>query len=85
MTCLYPLTYSVAQAKNIVNYLEVIHRILKPEGIWINLGPLLWHWEYSQEDISIELSLDEVKTLIDKVGFEIGVTFLRLLCPEHII
>lgn len=26
------------QAKNIVNYLRIIHRILAPGGIWINLG-----------------------------------------------
>jgi hypothetical protein len=28
------------QAKNIVNYLRIIHRILAPGGIWINLGKL---------------------------------------------
>ena len=49
------------QAKNIVSYLRIIHRILAPGGVWINLGtpsllgrgkishftlgPLLWHWE----------------------------------------
>ena len=26
------------QAKNIVNYLRIIHRILAPGGVWINLG-----------------------------------------------
>jgi len=29
------------QAKNIVNYLRIIHRILAPGGVWINLGILL--------------------------------------------
>lgn len=65
------------QAKNFVNYLRVIHRILTPGGVWINLGPLLWHWENSDE-LSIELTLDEVKELARDVGFELSVC-----CPLH--
>jgi carnosine N-methyltransferase len=26
------------QAKNIINYLRIIHRILAPGGVWINVG-----------------------------------------------
>lgn len=26
------------QAKNIVNYLRIVHKILAPGGVWINLG-----------------------------------------------
>ncbi len=26
------------KAKNIINYLRIIHRILAPGGVWINLG-----------------------------------------------
>jgi carnosine N-methyltransferase len=29
------------QAKNIVNYLRIIYRILVPGGVWINLGMVL--------------------------------------------
>ena len=29
------------QAKNIVNYLRIIYRILAPGGVWINLGTIL--------------------------------------------
>lgn len=32
-------------APNLVRYLEVIRHCLKPGGILINVGPLLWHWE----------------------------------------
>jgi carnosine N-methyltransferase len=32
-------------AHNILDYLETIRSILKPEGYLINLGPLLWHHE----------------------------------------
>lgn len=62
------------QAKNFVNYLRIIHRILAPGGVWINLGPLLWHWENSDE-LSIELTLDEVKELARGVGFELSVCY----------
>jgi len=53
MTCFFidtvskfPLTHRagivepMSKAKNIVNYLRIIHRILAPGGVWINLGPL---------------------------------------------
>ncbi|CAL1709816.1 unnamed protein product [Somion occarium] len=61
------------QAKNIVNYLRIIHRILAPGGVWINFGPLLWHWENnSSNDPSVELDLEEVKELARQIGFEIS-------------
>ena len=25
-------------------YIETIYKILKPGGVWINIGPLLYHW-----------------------------------------
>ncbi|KAK8041246.1 hypothetical protein PG994_014253 [Apiospora phragmitis] len=32
-------------APNLIRYLEVIRHCLKPGGVLINVGPLLWHWE----------------------------------------
>ncbi|MCJ1378310.1 hypothetical protein MMC17_001407 [Xylographa soralifera] len=32
-------------APNVLRYIEVIHNCLKNGGYWINLGPLLWHFE----------------------------------------
>ncbi|KAI5867175.1 N2227-domain-containing protein [Durotheca rogersii] len=32
-------------APNLIRYLEVIRSCLKPGGVLINVGPLLWHWE----------------------------------------
>ncbi|WWC92095.1 uncharacterized protein L201_007049 [Kwoniella dendrophila CBS 6074] len=63
-------------ARNVLNYLRIIHTILADDGVWINLGPLLWHFENSPEksptgEGSIELSLDEVKELARRVGFDI--------------
>lgn len=30
-------------------YVELIYKILKPGGYWINLGPLLYHWQVDEE------------------------------------
>ena len=41
----------------------------------LSTGPLLWHWEgNTSNDPSIELTLDEVKALARKIGFEISVS-----------
>ncbi|KAF8523696.1 N2227-domain-containing protein [Hysterangium stoloniferum] len=66
LTCFF-----IDTAKNIINYLRILHRILVPGGVWINLGPLLWHFENNNTgDVSIEVDLEELKTLARKIGFE---------------
>ncbi|PFH55229.1 hypothetical protein XA68_10329 [Ophiocordyceps unilateralis] len=32
-------------APNLIRYLEVIHHCLRPGGVLVNVGPLLWHFE----------------------------------------
>lgn len=69
------------QARNVLRYLRIIYDLLEDGGVWINLGPLLWHFENSTKassrgEGSIELSLDEVKFLAREVGFTISV------CPH---
>lgn len=32
-------------AHNIIDYLKTIHHCLKEGGVWVNMGPLLWHYE----------------------------------------
>ncbi|KAH8174335.1 hypothetical protein LIA77_05754 [Sarocladium implicatum] len=32
-------------APNLIRYLEVIYKVLRPGGILVNVGPLLWHFE----------------------------------------
>ncbi|KAK9286014.1 hypothetical protein L1049_025217 [Liquidambar formosana] len=61
-------------AHNIVEYIEILSRILKDGGVWINLGPLLYHFAdmYGQEDeMSIELSLEDVKRVASHYGFSL--------------
>lgn len=70
VTCFF-----IDTARSILNYLRIIHGLLDDGGVWINLGPLLWHFENApasaKGEMSIELSLDEVKELARTVGFEI--------------
>lgn len=70
VTCFF-----IDTARNILNYLRIIHGLLDDGGVWINLGPLLWHFENAGNSAkgegSVELCLDEVKELARIVGFEI--------------
>lgn len=63
VTCFF-----IDTAHNVVRYLEVIASVLKKGGLWINLGPSLWHFEGTASG-SLELSLDEVKALAIRMGF----------------
>ena len=42
VTCFF-----IDTAPNVISYIETIRQCLKSGGIWINLGPLLWHFESS--------------------------------------
>ena len=37
--------FFIDTAPNVIAYIETVHRVLRKGGVWINLGPLLWHWE----------------------------------------
>jgi carnosine N-methyltransferase len=37
--------FFVDTAPNVIRYIETIHGTLKPGGVWVNVGPLLWHFE----------------------------------------
>ncbi|KNA14209.1 hypothetical protein SOVF_109770 [Spinacia oleracea] len=66
VTCFF-----IDTAHNIVEYIEIIWKILKDGGVWINLGPLLYHFAdtYGQNEMSIELSLEDVKKVALHYGF----------------
>ncbi|KAL4738231.1 N2227-like protein-domain-containing protein [Aspergillus similis] len=60
--------FFIDTARNLVNYLETIYRLLKPGGRWVNLGPLLYGtgpW--------LQLSVDEIVKLSEALGFEFEV------------
>jgi carnosine N-methyltransferase len=37
--------FFIDTAPNVIRYIEAIKFCLQPGGVWINLGPLLWHFE----------------------------------------
>ena len=65
VTCFF-----IDTANNIVEYIETIHNILKVGGLWINVGPLLYHHSDRYNEISIELAWNEIKEIIIGYGFE---------------
>lgn len=72
MTCFF-----IDAAPNVIQYMEAFERMLKPGGYWINLGPLLYHWQDASGDSderfgqSIELSYDEIKHVMGTYNFRI--------------
>lgn len=58
--------FFIDTATNILSYLETIHAMLKPGGVWINFGPLLYG-----SMPALQLSLDEVITMAESLGLEL--------------
>lgn len=61
--------YFIDTAKNVLEYLRLIHQLLRPDGLWINCGPLLYHFEGHHAEPSIEPSAEEIRHLARQVGF----------------
>jgi hypothetical protein len=57
-----------------VQFIETIYKILKPGGVWINLGPLLYHFSDLPNEESIEPSYDAIRDVILGFGFQLEVT-----------
>jgi carnosine N-methyltransferase len=62
--------YFIDTGQNVIKYIEIIHYVLKRGGIWINYGPLTYHWSGVQNAISIELPYDKLREVIYNYGFE---------------
>ncbi|KAF6167624.1 hypothetical protein GIB67_031207 [Kingdonia uniflora] len=59
---------------NIVEYIEIISRILRDGGVWINFGSLFYHFADAygtEEEMSIELRLKDVKSVALQYGFQL--------------
>ncbi|GMF32299.1 unnamed protein product [Phytophthora fragariaefolia] len=61
----------------LIAYIAAFERLLKPGGYWINLGPLLYHWQDGGGDNderyeqSVELSYEEIKHIMGTYNFRI--------------
>lgn len=58
-----------------MQFIETIYKILKPGGIWVNLGPLLYHFSDLPNEESIEPSYDSIRDVILGFGFQLEVIF----------
>lgn len=58
-------------ASNVVQFIERIYNILRPGGVWINLGPLLYHYSDVKEKQSIEPSFEVLLDVVKHAGFAI--------------
>ncbi|KAJ6285365.1 N2227-like protein-domain-containing protein [Bipolaris maydis] len=59
--------FFIDMSDNVIDFLSNIHRLLKPGGIWINLGPLKW-----DGSSILQLSADEVLQLAELLGFDVN-------------
>ncbi|GAA5906850.1 hypothetical protein JCM6882_006846 [Rhodosporidiobolus microsporus] len=58
--------FFIDTATNLLDYFETIFNALKPGGIWVNEGPLLYYG-----NPGMELPLEDVIRLAELVGFEV--------------
>jgi hypothetical protein len=61
VTCFF-----IDTAKNILLYIRTIANAIREGGVWVNLGPLLYHYAEQDDSISIELSWQEVRELVSE-------------------
>ena len=74
VTCFF-----IDTAPVVFEYVATISRALRPGGVWVNLGPLLYHWAargaHDEDDDryaqSVELAWDELRHAILAHGFEL--------------
>eukprot|EP01065_Artemidia_motanka_P001860 TRINITY_DN10869_c0_g2_i1.p1 TRINITY_DN10869_c0_g2~~TRINITY_DN10869_c0_g2_i1.p1 ORF type:complete len:534 (+),score=95.84 TRINITY_DN10869_c0_g2_i1:56-1603(+) len=66
VTCFF-----IDTAHNMFEYIETIHRMLRPGGVWVNMGPLLYHFSDNPEEVSVDMSFDEIRRMIAAFGFSV--------------
>eukprot|EP01012_Entosiphon_sulcatum_P034503 TRINITY_DN4376_c0_g1_i1.p1 TRINITY_DN4376_c0_g1~~TRINITY_DN4376_c0_g1_i1.p1 ORF type:complete len:431 (+),score=69.51 TRINITY_DN4376_c0_g1_i1:30-1295(+) len=66
-------SFFIDTAHNIFEYIEAIHGALVVGGVWLNVGPLLYHFadQVSEKEMSVELSWADVRDVILQFGFQI--------------
>lgn len=48
--------FFIDTAPNLISYIETVRHCLAPGGIWVNVGPLLWHFEGGQQPANSKAS-----------------------------
>lgn len=65
ITCFF-----IDTAENVIEYIDIIYNVLKKGGIWINFGPLSYHFSNFPDRLCIELPYDKLKEVIINYKFE---------------
>jgi carnosine N-methyltransferase len=71
--------FFIDTAHNVIRYLEVMHGALTPGGLWVNIGPLLYHFADEageapgKGELCVELSLGELLNVASRLGFDMVV------------
>jgi len=58
--------FFIDTAKNIFLYIRTIADLIRPGGLFVNIGPLLYHYADVEHEISVEPSWDEVRAALCK-------------------
>jgi carnosine N-methyltransferase len=66
VTCFF-----IDTAHNIVEYIHILFDLLAPGGIWVNVGPLLFHFSDQLSEVSVDVTYEELKVIVQNVGFEV--------------
>eukprot|EP01006_Ploeotia_vitrea_P052898 TRINITY_DN67737_c10_g1_i1.p1 TRINITY_DN67737_c10_g1~~TRINITY_DN67737_c10_g1_i1.p1 ORF type:complete len:542 (+),score=14.47 TRINITY_DN67737_c10_g1_i1:69-1694(+) len=66
VTCFF-----IDTAHNIFQYVETIFSLLVVGGVWLNIGPLLYHFADQPNELSIELAWTDLRKIIEGFGFDI--------------
>ncbi|XP_017850393.1 carnosine N-methyltransferase [Drosophila busckii] len=61
-------------ANNVIDFVRTIYKILAPGGIWVNLGPLLYHYSDVKGQNSIEPSYEDLIIIMESIGFDMLTT-----------
>ena len=46
--------FFIDTAPNLVRYIQTIHNCLKSGGVWVNMGPLLWHFDDRAPNLNVK-------------------------------
>ena len=71
LTCFF-----IDTSHNVLQTIDVLAHTLRPGGLWINCGPLLYHWADAHTyldtpELSIEVPLEDVLSAAKAAGFEV--------------
>lgn len=74
------LCFFIDTAHNILEYLDIFSHVLCVDGYLINFGPLMYHFEDTDEP-SIELTHEEIIGLLPDFGFQLIEERRDIQCP----